>query len=87
MPIANIEELKKNIFASLCDNGQAPANCKSVYIDGVRYRSLFVAGIDSDISFRWLAVKMAESQGAPVLIKNHLVVSEEWIRLHLECLI
>lgn len=82
-----IDRIKKEIFNSLCNDEKEPPNYMPVYIDGVRYKSLFAAGIDGDISFRWLSQRLAESNGAPVKIKNHLVVFESWVREHPECLL
>ncbi len=58
-----------------------------VYVDGIRYRSLFEAGIESDVSYVSMSLKLKESKGAPVTIGYSVVVSESWILSHPEYLI
>jgi len=59
---------------------------KAVYVDGVRYRSFFEAGIDSGISYVSISTKMKKSGGAPVIVGYSVIVAEEWIFKHPEYL-
>lgn len=59
-----------------------PANGIQLYIDGRRYRSLFAASTDSEITFCYLCRKVKEHDGAPFKIGNHTVVTEKWILAH-----
>lgn len=57
----------------------SPKNGIQVYIDGVRYRSLFSAAIDTDITFCLLQKKLKASGGAPIKIHNKTIVTETWL--------
>lgn len=59
---------------------------KPVYVDGIRYRSYFEAGIDSGVSYVSISTRLKESGGAPVVIGYSVVVSESWILRHPEYL-
>ena len=58
-----------------------PANGRQIYINGIRYRSVFSAAIDTDVSAVGLYKLLASSGGAPVTRRNNqqVVVSEDWI--------
>lgn len=57
----------------------SPKNGIQVYIAGKRYRSLFSAAVDTDISFCLLQKKLKASGGAPVKIHNKTIVTEDWL--------
>lgn len=59
----------------------SPANGRQIYINGRRYRSVFAAAIDTDVSAVGLYKLLANSGGAPVKRRNNqqIVVAEEWI--------
>lgn len=79
--------VKNKIWETLISRDYDPKNKMSVFIDGVYYESLFQAGIDSDISFTWLSLRLKRSRGQPVIIKEKIVVTEKWVRGHPECLV
>ncbi len=81
------ENVKDKIWNVLITSDYDPKNKKAIFIDGDYYRSLFQAGIDSDISFTYLSLSLKRSHGNPIQIKGKLVVTEKWIRMHPECLI
>ncbi len=58
----------------------ARCNAKPVYVDGIRYESLFIAGVEAGISTisLWKAIK--QSKGAPVLVKEKIVCLESWLK-------
>jgi hypothetical protein len=50
-----------------------------VFVAGVRYRSIFEASIETDISATWISLMLKASGGFPVLIKRHMVAPEQWV--------
>ena len=58
----------------------------AVYIDGIRYRSYFEAGIDSGVSYVSISTRLKESGGSPVVIGYSVAVTENWIFQHPEYL-
>lgn len=82
-------DIKNQIFLTLQSLDFRNDNRCGVFIDGEYYSSLFKAGIDSDVSFQWLSIKLHRSRGAPVFLKQLklTIVSEKWIRQHPEYLI
>ena len=82
-------DIKNQIFLTLQSLDFRNDNRCGVFIDGEYYSSLFIAGIDSDVSFQWLSTKLHRSRGAPVFLKQLklTIVSEKWIRQHPEYLI
>lgn len=69
-------------FYDLLKNVDGPGNARPVYIDGQYHRSIFTASFETDITFCWLAKKLARSGGAPIKINGHCIVSENWILTH-----
>lgn len=63
-------------------NIKGPSNAKPIYVDGHRYKSIFQASIDAEITFCWLAKKLAKNNGAPIKINNHHIVAESWLKKH-----
>lgn len=59
---------------------------KAVYVDSIRYKSFFEAGIDSGVSYVSISTRMKASGGAPCIIGYSVVVAEEWILKHPEYL-
>ena len=59
---------------------------KAVYVDGIRYRSFFEAGIDSGISYVSISTRMKQSNGAPVIVGYSVVIAESWLLKHPEYL-
>lgn len=57
----------------------SPKNAIQLYIDGVRYRSLFSAATDTDITFCLLQKKIKASGGAPIKIHGKVIFSEQWL--------
>jgi hypothetical protein len=72
-----------NSAARQCNNSH---HWKAVYVNGMRYRSYFEAGIDSGVSYVSISTRLKESSGAPVVIGYSVVVAEEWILKHPEYL-
>ena len=51
-----------------------------VYVDGVRYVSMFQASIDSGISYKTLYFKIRDNEGKPVVVKGLTLCDEEWVK-------
>ncbi|MBR4158505.1 MAG: hypothetical protein IKT97_00405 [Spirochaetia bacterium] len=62
----------------------ARCNAKPVYVDGIRYESLFIAGIESGITSVTLWKGLKQSKGAPVLLCGKIVCLETWLKEHPE---
>lgn len=60
-------------------NSDTPKNGIQLYVDGKRYRSLFTASVDTEITFCYLSRQMRLHQGAPFKIGHHSIVSERWL--------
>ena len=60
------------------DEQCAAGVARPVFIGGVRYHSVFEAAFETDISTVWISKKLKASCGYPVLIKRHMVVTENW---------
>jgi hypothetical protein len=54
-------------------------SARSVFIAGIRYKSLFKAANETGISQTWLSMMLASTAGAPVIIKKQFIVSCDWI--------
>jgi hypothetical protein len=55
-----------------------------IFVAGIRYRSIFEAAIETDISSVWICKMLKASGGFPVLIKRTMVVTERWIYQRLQ---
>lgn len=53
-----------------------------VYVDGIRYASMFQASIDSGISYKTLYFRIRDNDGRPVVVKGMTLCSEEWVKQH-----
>ncbi len=51
-----------------------------VYVDGIRYASMFQASIDSGISYKTLYFKIRDNDGRPVVVKGLTLCAEEWVK-------
>lgn len=51
-----------------------------VYVDGIRYASMFQASIDSGISYKTLYFKIRDNNGKPVIVKGLTLCDEEWVK-------
>lgn len=51
-----------------------------VYIDGIRYVSMFQASIDTGISYKYLYYKIRDNDGGPVVVKGMTLCDEEWTK-------
>lgn len=51
-----------------------------VFVAGVRYKSMFAAAIETEISHVWICKMLKASRGYPVLIKRQMVATERWAR-------
>lgn len=61
---------------------ESPANGKQIYIDGHRYRSIFQASSDTEMSFWYISAKLAENNGGFVTISNKRIVTEQFLLTH-----
>jgi len=72
-----------NPFAKFADALQTPATAgKSalpVFIGGIKYPSLFDAGLDSGINSVSIWKALKKQAGGPVQIRKTLVVLERWV--------
>jgi len=53
-------------------------NAYPVYVDGIRYSSMFQAAIDIDMTYKTLFYKIKNNDGRPVKAKGMILCSEEW---------
>lgn len=85
---ANTQQLQiwRQITSRAARENKINRKFKAVYVDGIRYRSYFEAGIDSGVSYVSISTKMKQSGGAPVIVGYSVVVAEEWIFKHPEYL-
>jgi hypothetical protein len=51
-----------------------------LFIAGIRYKSIFEAAIETNISSVWIFKMLKASGGFPVLIKRRMVATERWVR-------
>lgn len=51
-----------------------------VYIDGIRYVSMFQASIDTGISYKHLYYRIRDNDGKPISVKGMTVCDEEWVK-------
>jgi hypothetical protein len=56
-----------------------PGSPYPVFVAGIRYRSVFEASIETDISGVWIWKTLKASDGFPVLIKRQMVATEQWV--------
>lgn len=83
------QKVKSKIKNSLLLSKNLPAKIhgnKPIYIDGKYYYSFFSADGISGLSYVSISKAMKESNGAPTKIKNHILVTEKWIKEHPELL-
>jgi hypothetical protein len=60
------------------------ANPASVFIAGIKYRSLFDADLDSGIRSVSIWKALKKSGGGPVMIRGEMVVLETWVTTRLK---
>jgi hypothetical protein len=51
-----------------------------VYVAGIKYRSIFEAAIETEISVVWLANSIKRRAGGPVVVRNQMIVTDFWVR-------
>lgn len=51
-----------------------------VYVDGIRYASMFQASIDTGISYKTLYFRIRDNEGRPVVVKGMTLCDEEWTK-------
>lgn len=51
-----------------------------VYVDGIRYVSMFQASIDTGISYKTLYFRIRDNEGRPVVVKGMTLCDEEWTK-------
>jgi hypothetical protein len=59
-------------------------NPASVYIAGIKYRSLFDADLDSGIRSVSIWKALKRNGGGPVMIRGELVVLETWVNTRIK---
>lgn len=65
----------------------SPANGTQIYVDGRRYRSIFEAASDTNLTYWNMAKKISDNKGAPCFVKKHKIVTEFWLLSHPEYLL
>lgn len=53
---------------------------QQVYINGVLYKSLFRAGIETNISTVAIWKSLKKTNGAPVVVRCNFIAMNKWIR-------
>jgi hypothetical protein len=61
-----------------------PGSPCPVFVAGIKYRSVSTAAIECGISQVWLNNSIKKNNGAPVVIKNQMVVTWSWARGRME---
>jgi hypothetical protein len=59
-----------------------PGSPCPVFVAGVEYGSIFWAAVETGISAVWLTKSIKKNNGAPVVVKNQLVVTRSWVYGH-----
>jgi hypothetical protein len=57
-----------------------PGSACPVFVAGIKYKSIFEAAGESEISQCWLNTAIKKNNGAPVVVKNQFVVTDFWVR-------
>jgi hypothetical protein len=57
----------------------AGAQCP-VFVAGIKYKSIFKASLETEISTVWLTKSIQKSGGGPVVVKKQMVVTDFWVR-------
>lgn len=88
MGVANQQQARiwAQITSPAAQKDRGNKKYKAVYVDAIRYRSFFEAGIDSGVSYVSISTRMKASGGAPTIIGYSVVVTEDWILKHPEYL-
>jgi hypothetical protein len=58
----------------------APGSPCPVFLAGLKYHSIFEAAECAGIAPTWVNTRLVKSGGAPVVIKNQIVVADFWVR-------
>jgi len=64
----------------------APGAPYPIFIAGIRYKSIFEASIEAEISSGWIWKMLKASGEFPVLIKRQMVATEHWVRTRIASL-
>jgi len=56
----------------------------SIYVNGILYRSVFMAAEITGISQVWLFTLLSKNGGAPVLVKEQIITTEFWVRARIQ---
>ena len=56
-----------------------PGSKCPVFVGGVEYGSIYGAALETGISAFWLTKSIKKNNGAPVVVKNQLVVTRSWV--------
>jgi hypothetical protein len=57
-----------------------PGSRCPVFVAGIKYRSIFEAALETETSQLWLTKSIRRGNGAPVVVKKQMVVTEFWVR-------
>jgi hypothetical protein len=57
-----------------------PGSPCSVFLAGFKYRSILEAADCAGIAPTWVNICLLKSGGAPVVIKNQIVVADFWVQ-------
>lgn len=63
-----------------CGQNANTGTPQPVFIAGIRYKSIFEAMIETDISGVWMWKMLKASGGFPVVIKRQMVATERWVK-------
>jgi hypothetical protein len=56
-----------------------PGSPCPVFVSGIEYKSIYRAALETRISAIWLTNSIKKNNGAPVVIKNQMVVTRSWV--------
>jgi hypothetical protein len=61
-----------------------PGSRRPVFVGGIEYGSIYGAALETGISTVWLTKSIKKNNGAPVMVKNQMVVAQSWVCERLE---
>jgi hypothetical protein len=61
-----------------------PGSRCPVFVGGIEYGSIYGAALETGISAIWLTKSIKKNNGAPVVVKNQMVVTRSWVRGRME---
>jgi hypothetical protein len=61
-----------------------PGSPCAVFLAGFKYRSIFEAAEEAGLAPTWVNKCLIKSCGAPIVVKNQIVVADFWVHARIE---